>query len=98
MSDVEDRLRQTLPRLGGLRAMVRFDLGGDGVWVVDARGPAPSLSQDDDEDVACTIRISADNLLKLMDGRLDPMLGYTLGRIKVAGSMGVAMKLVNAIG
>lgn len=98
MTDVEDRLRESLPRLARLGAVVRFDLGADGAWVVDARTTAPTLSEDADADPACTIKISADNLAKLMDGRMDPMLGYTLGKIKVAGSMGVAMKLVNAIG
>ncbi len=100
MSDVEDRLRDALPKLSRLGAMVRFDLGKDGAWLVDARGTAPTLDEDDgdDADAACTIKISADNLVKLIDGKLDPMLGYTLGKIKVSGSMGVAMKLVGAIG
>lgn len=102
MSEVEERLRESLPRLNRLGAMVRFDLGADGRWLVDARSAPPRLDhqEDDDEDLdpACTIRISSDNLLKLMDGRMDPMLGYTLGKIKVSGSLGVAMKLVNAMG
>ncbi|ALK09930.1 SCP2 sterol-binding domain-containing protein [Blastochloris viridis] len=98
MSDAEDRLREALPRLGRLGAVVRFDLGSDGMWVVDARSSAPVLAQvDGDDDAACTIKISADNLIRLMDGSLDPMLGYTLGKIKVSGSKGVAMKLVSAI-
>lgn len=100
MTDVEDRLRDSLPRLARLGAVVRFDLGADGTWDVDARTSAPILSDDADADCepACTIKITSENLVKLMDGRMDAMLGYTLGKIKVAGSMGVAMKLVNAIG
>lgn len=100
MTDVEDRLRESLPKLARLGAVVRFDLGNDGRWLVDARTNAPTLGEDDgdDADAACTIKITSDNLVKLMEGRLDPMLGYTLGKIKVSGSMGVAMKLVGAIG
>lgn len=100
MTDVEDRLREALPKLARLGAVVRFDLGADGAWLVDARSGTPVLDGEDgaDADPACTIKITADNLIKLMDGRLDPMLGYTLGKIKVSGSMGVAMKLVGAIG
>lgn len=101
MSEAEHRLREALPRLGRLGAVVRFDLGSDGIWVVDARSSSPVLARtdddDDDADAACTIKISADNLVRLMDGSLDPMLGYTLGKIKVSGSKGVAMKLVGAI-
>ncbi len=99
MTDVEDRLRDALPKLSRLGAVVRFDLGKDGAWLVDASSGSPSLDEDDgDSDVACTIKITGENLIKLMDGKLDPMLGYTLGKIKVSGSMGVAMKLVGAIG
>lgn len=100
MTDVADRLRDSLPKLARLGAVVRFDLGDDGAWLVDARTHTPTLGEDDGDaaDAACTIKITPDNLIKLMDGRLDPMLGYTLGKIKVSGSMGVAMKLVGAIG
>lgn len=99
MTDVEDRLRDALPKLSRLGAVVRFDLGNDGLWLVDASAGNPTLGEDDgDADAACTIKITGENLIKLMDGKLDPMLGYTLGKIKVSGSMGVAMKLVGAIG
>lgn len=96
--DIEDTLHANLPKLAGLGAVVCFDLGKDGLWLVDARTRQPVLSQDEDFDPACTIKISAENLAKLMNGKMDPMLGYTLGKIKVQGSMGVAMKLVSAIG
>ncbi|CAL8981024.1 sterol-binding protein [Rhodoplanes serenus] len=97
MVEAESRLRDALPRLRRLGAVVRFDLGKDGCWVVDARTPSPVMSTEADEDPACTIKLSAENLIRLMDGKLDPMLGYTMGKIKVSGSMGVAMKLVGAI-
>ena len=96
--EIETRLREALPQLGRLNAAVRFDLGSDGCYFVDARSNPATLSEDDEADADCTIKIKPENLLKLMDGKLDPMLGYTLGKIKISGSMGVAMKLVNAIG
>jgi putative sterol carrier protein len=33
------------------------------------------------------------DLEKLTAGELNPMLAYTLGRLKVEGSMGIAMKV-----
>ncbi|GEO79948.1 SCP2 sterol-binding domain-containing protein [Pararhodospirillum oryzae] len=102
MSETEKRLREALPRLDRLGAVVRLDLGAAGCWRVDARANAQMREEDEaDEDdldgVACTVRLSADTLERVMEGRLDPVLGYTLGKIKVAGSRGVALKLVGAL-
>lgn len=94
---LEERLRAALPALSRLGAVVRFDLGKEGRPLLDARTAPATLAEDGDDPADCTITISKDNLLKLMDGKLDPMLGYTLGKIRVAGSLGVAMKLVGAI-
>lgn len=95
--ELEDRLRAALPALSRLGALVRFDLGRDGRPALDARAAPAKLDLEGDDPADCTITITRDNLLKLMDGKLDPMLGYTLGKIRVAGSLGVAMKLVGAI-
>ena len=99
VSDVlEARLESVLPSLSRLGAVVKFDLGGDGSAILDARTAPAVLTADTDVPPDCTIKITPDNLLKLLDGKLDPMLGYTLGKIKVAGSLGVAMKLIGALG
>ncbi|WP_242390518.1 SCP2 sterol-binding domain-containing protein [Pararhodospirillum photometricum] len=102
MGEAEERLREALPRLARLGAVVCLDLGPEGCWRIDARTAAPVMVLDDDDapggdDVACSIRLTPDNLLKLMDGRLDPLLGYSMGKIKVSGSKGVAMKLVGVL-
>lgn len=99
LSEISEKLNEALPQIKSLSAIIRFDLGGDGLWMIDARQATARLSRDDgDLDADCTILISAENLLKMLDGKLDPMLAYTLGKIKVKGSIGVAMKLVSVIG
>lgn len=94
---VEERLRAALPSLSRLGALVRFDLGDAGRPVVDARGGSAVLEDESDEPADCTITMTRENFLKLVEGKLDPMLGYALGKIRVAGSIGIAMKLVGAI-
>ncbi len=66
---------------------LKFDCGDDGV-VVLADGTAGLEDQETD----CTIRISEDNLVKLLTGKLNPMTGVMMGKLKVSGDMGVAMK------
>jgi putative sterol carrier protein len=67
---------------------LKFDCGEDGV-VVLADGTAGL----EDRETDCTIRISEDNLVKLLTGKLNPMTGVMMGKLKVSGDMGVAMKL-----
>ena len=72
---------------------LKFDCGDAGV-VVLADGTATTLDQDTD----CTIRISDENLVKLLTGKLNPMTGVMMGKLKVSGDMGVAMKLGKLLG
>lgn len=89
---VESKLAANLAVFGGLKAKVAFDFGAEGRLVLDATAAPPTLARQGDE-VACTIRATTETLLKLIEGQLDPMLAFTLGKIKIDGSMGVAMKL-----
>ena len=43
-----------------------------------------------DRDVLITS--SADNIIKMMNGKLDPVLAFTIGKIKVEGDLGKAFK------
>lgn len=96
---VEDILREMRARsatLRSLNASVRFALGDGEAILVDARSTPVSVTQDAGE-ADCTIRISPENLSKLIDGRLNPMLAFTMGKLKVEGSMGIAMKLAQLL-
>lgn len=42
-----------------------------------------------DRDVLITS--SADNIIKIMNGKLDPVLVFTIGKIKVEGDLGKAL-------
>lgn len=72
---------------------LKFDCGDDGVVVL-----ADNQASIVDRDTDCTIRISQDNLVKLLTGKLNPMTGVAMGKLKVSGNMGVAMKLGQLLG
>lgn len=99
---VEDILRELQARstsFRGLKANVRFAMEDGAVVRVDARETPVAIAREEGAaaDADCTIKISAENLKKLMDGRLNPMLAFTMGKLKVDGSMGVAMKLAQLL-
>ncbi|MFQ5958850.1 MAG: SCP2 sterol-binding domain-containing protein, partial [Alphaproteobacteria bacterium] len=91
MESATRALEARLNEFAGLGARVKFDFGADGVLLVDAAATTPSLSQDGG-DAECTITLTVDDLEKLIAGALSPTLAYMTGKLKVAGSMGVAMK------
>ncbi len=89
---ITQTLDSNLSAFSGLGAKVVFDLGGDGAISIDATVSPPVLS-DEPDGAHCTISISAENLEKLIDGTLNAMMAYTIGKLKIEGSMGVAMKV-----
>ncbi|WP_282153633.1 SCP2 sterol-binding domain-containing protein [Ruegeria atlantica] len=72
---------------------LKFDCGDDGVIVL-----IDNQATTQDQDADCTIRISQENLTKLLTGKLNPMTGVALGKLKISGNMGVAMKLGQLLG
>ena len=56
---------------------LKFDCGADGVIVI----------------ADCTLSISRENLQKLIFGKLNPMTGVMMGKLKVSGDATVALKL-----
>ena len=96
LASVTEQLQAQLPQLAQLGYKVKFAIEGEGVILVDASQSPPTLSHDDGP-ADCTIRLTEERLVKLIDGRLSPTLAYTLGQIKVEGSLGGAMKLASLL-
>ena len=78
----------TAPALG---KTLKFVLGEHTVFI-DGSGAGNLISQDNRE-ADCTITIATEDMDGLMHGTLNPMTAFMTGKIKVAGDMGVAMKL-----
>ena len=72
----------------GFDKSVKFDLGSDGVIVVDGQSVSTT-----DAGADCTITISKDDFESLAAGELNPTMAYMTGKLKVAGDMSIAMQL-----
>ncbi len=92
IDDIAGDFRARAGEFASLRARVMFDLGDDGSLVVDATEAPPAISTEPGE-ADCTIRVTLANLHKLMTGNLSPTLAYAMGKLKIEGSMGLAMKV-----
>jgi putative sterol carrier protein len=81
----------------GVDATIQFNLSGThaGLWHIIirdgkfsvAQGAAPTAPQ-------MTLSASSDDLIKVFTGQLDGMQAFLQGKIKVAGDLSLAMKLM----
>ncbi len=94
LEDLIGEMQSKAEQLKELHHTVLFDLGDDGRILLDATGDEVKIVPNPDSDEAeTTLTLSADNMVKLINGDLNPMVAFTLGKLKVAGSRGIALKL-----
>lgn len=85
-------------KLKELNHSVLFDLGDDGRILVDSSGGNVTVTPNPESDEAeATLTLSSANMAKLIEGDLNPMVAFTMGRLKVFGSKGIALKLASLL-
>lgn len=87
LDEIAARIRLGLERRP-LDSSLSFDCGDDGILRLEGGEVGPSSEPSD-----CTIRISQPNLAKLVQGQLNPMTAFAMGKLKVSGDMSIALKL-----
>jgi putative sterol carrier protein len=89
------KIKEKLSLGANVNARVKFDFGDDGCIFIDATQVPPLLSHEDAE-ADTVLACSLDTFEGLLNGTQDPNLAFMMGKLKIRGSMGIAMKL-NAI-
>lgn len=88
----QERIKQKLGLIAGLDAAVLFDFGDDGIIHIDATVNPPVISRDHKEADVVFIT-SLKTFDAIMNGAQDPTMAFMMGKLKIKGSMGLAMKL-----
>ena len=88
-------IKQKMKMAPPVNARVKFDFGDEGVVFIDGTKSPPEISQEDGE-ADTTLISSLDTFQAILNGTQDPNIAFMMGKLKVKGSMGLAMKL-NAI-
>lgn len=68
-----------------------------GVFYVEVKDQKINIEPYEYNDRNCAITMKMDNLVKLIDGKLDAVAAFTLGKLKVDGDIGKALEFANLI-
>lgn len=88
---------QKLEHVPALGARYKIDFGNGEILFMDATVSPPVISQEDKD--ADTVFVCAPSVFAdLLSGKQDPTMAYMMGKLKIKGSMGHAMKLSALLG
>ena len=84
----------------GVNAVYQFVLTGDngGEWYADSTGDVPKVGEGKHENPNVTITVDAQDFVNIKNGSLNAQMAFMTGKLKIAGDMGLAMKLQKIIG
>lgn len=83
--------------VGFLAAQINLTGDNGGVFYVEVKDGKVNVEPYPYNDRSCEITISAENFSKLIDGKLDPVAAFTLGKLKVAGDVGKALEFAKIV-
>ena len=74
-----------------------LDFGAEGVIYWDGTKTPPEIGNTAGE-ADTTLSLSLEDMEKLVSGDLSPTTAYMMGKLRIEGSMGVALKIVELLG
>lgn len=76
-----------------IKAVYQIVISNDGSkYVIDLKNDAGSFRAGEEANADCTFTMKAEDFLALAAGKLNPQNAFMQGRLKIKGSIGIAMK------
>lgn len=95
-----EQVKQIVAQMGGaigansgLGGTLKFDFGEPGSVFVDGKSSPNTVTDGEGKTADCTISVSLETFEKMVKGELDGTSAFMQGKLRVAGDMGLAMKL-----
>jgi putative sterol carrier protein len=92
LAQVTEHIRGAVGDNSGLGKTVKIDLGDAGKIYIDGAS-TPNTVTNEDKPADATVSISWDDFIALSEGKLDGMMAFMQGKLKIAGDMMIAQKL-----
>lgn len=84
-------------RLAGMDCVYQFRVG-DAAYSVALKGGKAEVAAGEAASPDCTVTMAEGDFLDLVTGKLNGQMAFLTGKLKVAGDMGLALKLGSFIG
>lgn len=81
-------------KAGTMNASVAFDLSGEngGQWTVQIANGACTVDEGIADGADATISMAGSDYVDMMTGKLNPMMAFMGGKVKVSGDLNTVMK------
>ncbi len=90
-----EKLNASPEKVEGLIANYLFDITGDtgGKWTLLCDGSAATVTEGEEGEAQCTLTMTDTDFVAMMGGDLNPMMAFSMGQLRVAGDIGLAIKI-----
>lgn len=94
------KLQSKGDKISNINTIYEFNITGDGggVWSIDLTEGKKEVKAGSTGQAKCTVTVSASDFSDIIDGKLNPQMAFMTGKLKVAGDMGMALKLGTILG
>jgi len=93
LAQVTDHIRAAVGDNSGLGKTVKLDMGDAGKIYIDGAS-VPNSVTNEDKPADTTVTVSWDDFMAMSEGKLDGMMAFMQGKLKIAGDMMIAQKLI----
>ncbi len=87
-------------KAGDMDAVILFDLAGDGggQWSVTIANGACEVTEGAADNPKSTVKMDAGDYHDMITGKLNPMMAFMSGKVKVEGDLNTVMKFQSIFG
>lgn len=95
LTSLLDKMNADPRGIQGMSAVYHFQLSGEeaGTYQVKIENNQASYTKEALEEARCTLELSDENLIKLIQGKMNPTTAFMMGKLKIKGEMGLSFKL-----